>query len=268
MLQRFRQLFQMRSRLEPGDPTRQAGTWTVRLPGDGRAGAMAAERPLKRPPRRAGDREFLVVGLGRFGTSLAKALVQQGHDVVAIDVDPRRVQMLSGELTHVVQLDATNEDALREIGADHFDTAVVCIGYDFEANLLATVLLRRLGVRRIIAKARTRTQREILLQVGADEVVLPEHEAGRRLAQRLSAVDFVDFLQISSEMSVVEMLVPEHLYGRTLVEADLRRQYGLTVLAIKRGDQLQFNPDPETRLEAGDELLVVGDLAEARRLSD
>lgn len=269
MLQRFRQMMHARSNLgaERGQPSARA------LIADGaREAAMTgASQPVvvaKRSHRRSHDREFLVIGLGRFGTSLAKALVQQGHDVVAVDVDPRRVQALSSELTHVIQIDATNEDALREIGADNFDTAVVCIGYDFEANLLATVLLRRLGVQRIIAKARTRTQKEILKQVGANEVVLPEHEAGLRLAQRLSAVDFVDYLQLSPEMSVVEMLVPNHLHGHSLIEADLRRQYGLTVLAIKRGNQFQFNPEPETRLEGGDELLVVGDIAEARRLSD
>lgn len=224
-------------------------------------------KPRPATPKRR-EREFIVIGLGRFGTSLARALVEQGHDVLAIDVDYRRVQALSTELPHVVQLDATNIDALREVGADHFDTGIVCIGTDFESNLLATVLLRKLGVRRVIAKARTRTQREILLQVGADEVILPEHEAGVRLARRLSAVDFVDYLELSPEFGVVEMLAPERLHGKTLAEADLRRKYGLTVLAIRHGDQLQVNPSADARIEAGDELLVVGKMSDAERLSD
>ena len=223
--------------------------------------------PQPATPKRR-EREFIVIGLGRFGTSLARALVEQGHDVLAIDVDYRRVQALSTELPHVVQLDATNIDALREVGADHFDTGVVCIGTDFESNLLATVLLRKLGVRRVITKARTRTQREILLQVGADEVILPEHEAGVRLARRLSAVDFVDYLELSPDVGVVEMLAPKRLHGKTLAEADLRRKYGLTVLAIRHGDQLQVNPSAEARIEAGDELLVVGKMSDAERLSD
>ncbi|MDQ7029480.1 MAG: TrkA family potassium uptake protein [Ardenticatenia bacterium] len=172
-----RWLARLRHRLRAADGRRDAAA------GDAAQGAQE-EHPLSPHPRRQ-EREFIVIGLGRFGTSLAGALVQQGHDVLAVDVDYRRVQALSTELPHVVQLDATNIDALREVGADHFDTGVVCIGTNFESNLLATVLLRKLGVRRVITKARTRTQREILLQVGADEVILPEHEAGVRLARRL-----------------------------------------------------------------------------------
>ena len=213
------------------------------------------------------EREFIVIGLGRFGTSLAKTLTDDGHDVLAVDADFQRVQALSIDLPNVVQIDATNEDALREIGADHFDTAIVCIGSDFESNLLATVLLQRLGVRRIITKARTRTQRDILQMVGANEVILPEHEAGRRLAQRLSAVNFVDYLQLSSDLSVVEMVVPEQLHGLTLAEADLPRRYGLSVLAIRRQGQFQFNPSGTTQLLPSDEILVVGNITNAERLS-
>lgn len=221
----------------------------------------------RRMSRRRSSREFLVVGLGRFGTSLARRLVEQGHDVLAIDVDYQRTQQLSRDLPHIVQIDATNADALNELGVDNFDTAVVCIGHDFESNLLATVLLRKLGVRRVITKAGTKTQKEILLQVGADEVILPEHEAGARLAQRLIASGFVDYLQLSPEIGVVEMKVPEILHGRTLADIDLRREYGITVLAIRHGNGFQFNPPGETHLEAGDELLVVGNIGECERLS-
>jgi trk system potassium uptake protein TrkA len=220
----------------------------------------------RKPHKRRGSREFIVIGLGRFGRSLAKSLVEHKHDVLAIDSDYNLVQMLSTDLPHVLQIDATNIDALREIGAEHFDTAVVCIGEDFESNLLATVHLHQLGVRRVIAKARTRTQRDILLQIGADEVILPEHEAGCRLAQRLSSHGFVDYLQLGPEMGVVEMLAPEHLHGQTLADADLRREYGLTVLAIRHDGQFAFNLPAETRVQEGDELLVVGNITEAERL--
>lgn len=221
---------------------------------------------LRRSVRRRGEREFLVIGLGRFGSSLAGSLVEQGHDVMAADIDFNRVQMLSSELPHVVQLDATNIDALREIGAGEFDTGIACMATEFESNLLATVSLRKLGVPHVIVKARTRTQREILLQVGADEVILPEHEAGVRLARRLSSVDFVDYLELSPEMGIVEMLAPQHLHGLTLSEADLRRSFGLTVLAIRRREQMLVNPTAEARIEAEDELLVLGKIADAQRL--
>ena len=239
-------------------------------PEEGTARLMAKAAPnsrVRRPSRRRHSREFIIVGLGRYGTSLARRLVEQGHDVLAIDADYQRVQQLSRDLPHIVHIDATNEDALREIGVDHFDTGVVCIGHDFESNLLATVILRKLGVRRVITKAGTKTQREILLQIGADEVILPEHEAGARLAQRLIAAGFVDYLQLSPDIGVVEMKCPEFLHGLTLTDIDLRREYGLTVLAIRHDNGFQFNPPAETRLEAGDELLVVGNMAEAERLS-
>ncbi|RME80086.1 MAG: TrkA family potassium uptake protein [Caldilineae bacterium] len=226
-----------------------------------------SESSGKRPaPRKR--REFLVIGLGRFGSSLAKALVEAGHDVLAIDIDYRAVERRSADIPHIAQLDSTNIDALREIGADQFDTAIVCIGTDFESNVLTTVSLRKLGVRHVVAKAQTRTQREILLQVGADEVILPEHEAGVRLARRLSAVDFVDYLEISPDVSVVEMSAPARYFGKTLAEAELRRKYGLTVLVIRRGEEIIVNPQADTVIQDGDEFLVVGRISDAERLSD
>lgn len=223
---------------------------------------------LSQALRRRKEREFLVIGLGRFGASLARALIENGHDVLAVDSNYAAVQRYSTELPHVVQLDSTNIDALREIGAEHFDTAVVCIGTDFENNLLTTVSLRKLGVRHVIAKVRTRTQKEILLQIGADEVILPEHEAGVRLARRLSAVDFIDYLEISPDVCVVEMIAPDRYFGQTLAEADLRRKYGLNVLAIRRGDDVIVNPSADIAIEPHDEFLVVGSIDDAERLSD
>lgn len=212
-----------------------------------------------------GQAEFVVIGLGRFGTSVAKALTQYGHHVLAVDRDQARVQQLAPDLPYVVALDATNIDALREIGVGSFDTGVSCIGTDFESNLLATVLMRRLGVRRVIAKARTRTQQTILLQVGADEVILPEHEAGLRLARRLAAIDFVDYLSLGEDVGVVELRVPERYIGKTLAEAAIRRIYNLTVVAIRRGEQVIAGPDPDMEFKAGDELLVLGRISDAER---
>ncbi|MCO6452310.1 MAG: TrkA family potassium uptake protein [Caldilineales bacterium] len=223
---------------------------------------------LSRVLRRRSKQEFLVIGLGRFGSSLARALIDNGHDVLAIDTDMRTVERRAAELPHVVQLDSTNIDALREIGADHFDTAVVCIGTDFESNLMTTVALRKLGVGHVITKVRTRTQKEILLQVGADQVILPEHEAGVRLAKRLSASDMVDFIEIGGDVCAVEMGVPTRYVGQTLAQADLRRKYGLTVIAIHRGDDVLVNPSADTQILQDDELLMIGRIEDAERFSD
>ncbi len=213
-----------------------------------------------------GRAEFLVIGLGRFGTSVAQSLTEHGHNVLAVDRDPARVQQLASELPHVVALDATNVEALREIGVGSFDTGVSAIGTNFEANLLATVLMRRLGVRRVIAKARTRTQRTILLQVGADEVILPEHEGGVRLARRLAAIDFVDYLSLGGDIGVVEMRVPERYVGKTLAETAIRQTYSLTVIAVRRDDSVIASPGPDIRFQSGDELLVLGRISDAERL--
>ncbi|MCG3207361.1 MAG: Ktr system potassium uptake protein A [Anaerolineae bacterium] len=211
-------------------------------------------------------REFIVIGLGRFGTSLAMTLNAYGHDVLAIDADMKRVQMVSQNLPHVVQLDATSIDALREVGAEMFDTGVVCIGSDFESNLLATVVLRKLGVRRVVTKATTVTQQEILSRVGADQVILPEHEAGVRLARKLAAIDFVDFLELTDDTGIVEMVTPGQFAGKSLREADIRNQYGLAVIAIKRGEQIIISP-PATEVMLEDDILVIlGKTADCERL--
>jgi trk system potassium uptake protein TrkA len=210
--------------------------------------------------------EFIVMGLGRFGTSLAMTLTAYGHDVLAVDLDMKRVQEVSQILPHVVQLDVTKIEALREIGVETFDTGIVCIGTDFEANLLGTVSLRKLGVRRVISKARTVTQQEILLRVGADEVILPEHEAGVRLARRLSSIDFVDFLELGQDKGVVEIVTPNYLVGKSLREAQIRQRYGLAVVAIRRIGEVIISPQAEEVIEPGDILVVLGKIANCEKL--
>ena len=231
-------------------------------------GSVMPGHKLHLPPRR-GDKhnEFVIIGLGRFGTSVAETLVNYGHSVLAIDEDMDRVRALSTTLPHVIQLDATNIDALRQAGVDNFDTGLICIGSDFESSILATVLLRRLGVKQVIAKARTRTQREILLQVGADQVILPEHEAGVRLARRLAAGHFIDYLEVSGDVGIVELLAPPSFWNRTLSECNLRQRYGLTAIAVRRGDELIVSPSAALRIEPEDILVVLGKIENAERLS-
>lgn len=219
------------------------------------------------PAHRGKKEEFVVIGLGRFGTSVAKTLISYGHNVLAIDSDMDRVQDLSTSMPHVIQLDATNEDALRQAGVEAFDSGLVCIGTDFESNVLATVLLRRLGVKRVITKARTRTQKEILLRVGADDVILPEHEAGVRLARKLAAGHFIDYLEVSADVGVIELVAPPHFWGHTLAESELRQRYGLTAMAVRRGDELLVSPSANFRIEPNDILVVLGKLDDAERLS-
>jgi trk system potassium uptake protein TrkA len=199
-----------------------------------------------------------VIGLGRFGSSLALTLYSQGHDVLAIDADEHLVQRYANQLPHVVHMDVTNKEGLIELGIDTFDTGLVCVGSDFESNILATVLLRQLGVRRVLCKARTRTQRDILLKAGADEVILPEHEAGVRLARRLASVGFVDFMEVNQEISVVELMAPQNMVGRSLERSDLRERYGLVVVAVRRADGVMVLPTAKEIIRQDDILVVIG----------
>ncbi|GIV79764.1 TrkA family potassium uptake protein [Litorilinea aerophila] len=241
------------------------GTEQVRPP---RRETEHGEAVLPYPAAKKGKtNEYVVIGLGRFGTSVAKTLVSYGRNVLAIDSDYNRVQELSTSLPHVIQLDATNYEALKQAGVDEFDTGLVCIGTDFESNVLATVLLNRLGVQRVIAKARTRTQKEILLRVGADEVILPEHEAGVRLARKLAAGHFIDYLEVSNDVGIVELVAPSSFWGHTFAELALRQRYGLTAMAVRRGSELIVSPSANFRIEPNDILVVLGKIEDAERLN-
>jgi trk system potassium uptake protein len=201
--------------------------------------------------------EFAIIGLGQFGTSLALTLIEMGHTVLAIDRDRELVQELADDLGQTVALDATDEAALSSVGIQAFGTAVVAIGADFESSILITSLLKELGLPRVICKALTERQRSILLKVGADQVVLPEHEAGRHLARRLSAPDLIDQLDLEPGTSLVQMHVPEAMVGRDLRTLNLSGRFGVIVLAIK-GQRLLVAPPAETVLQATDMLLLLG----------
>lgn len=216
---------------------------------------------------RRGRAEFAVIGLGRFGSSLALALVEAGHSVLGIDEDAMLVQRISDEITHSAILDATDEDALREVEITAFDTVIVAIGADFESNLLTTAALKSLGVRHVISKAVTSRQREILLRVGADQVVQPEHDAGRRLAEELIAPAVLERLHLGPDHSVVELRTPPSMAGKSLVELNLRRRLGVTVLLIKREDELLVSPNADTVLLDDDLLVVLGSNTALQALS-
>ena len=204
------------------------------------------------------DAEFAIVGLGRFGTSLALALMENGHSVLGIDADPVIIQRISSDITYAVSCDATDEEALREVNITAFDTVVVAIGVDFESNLLVTAALKSVGVHHVISKAVTSRQREILLRVGADRVVLPEHDAGRRLAEELMAPAVLERVHLGPDYSVAEVQLPSSLAWQTLAQLDLRRRMGITVLVIEREERLLVSPPADTVLLEDDLLVVLG----------
>ncbi|NWF81323.1 MAG: TrkA family potassium uptake protein [Chloroflexi bacterium] len=208
--------------------------------------------------RRNGSQEFAVIGLGRFGSAVALNLIERGYTVLGIDRDPAIVQNLADRITQIVALDSTNEDALRAVDITSFETVVVAIGTHFENNLMTTVTLKGMGVNRVVCKAVSERQQQILLRVGADEVVLPEHEAGARLAWRLAEPRVLDHLDLGSGFSVAELRVPSWLVGQSLMLSGLRKRYGINVLAVKRGAQMIVAPSSDLVLARDDMILVIG----------
>ncbi len=208
---------------------------------------------------RKSHQEFVVIGLGRFGSNLAIALEEHGHTVMAIDIDPNLVQKVVDRVTHAAALDGSNEDALRAIDISSFDTVIVAIGNDFEANLLTTVNLKNLGVRQIICKTQTRRQCDILLRLGADKVIQPEHSSARRLAEELSTPAMIEHFNLGQNYSIAEIILPDSLAWQSLAQSDMRNKHHVTVLLVKRGDQVHISPRADTILQQGDILIVFGE---------
>ena len=212
------------------------------------------------------SQSFLVIGLGRFGSSVAETLVNYGYDVLAVDSNIERIQHLSTEIPHIVQLDSTNEAALRKIDVERFDTALVAISNNFESSIITTALLLQFGLRKVIAKARTRLQKQILERIGAHEVILPEHDVGIRLARRLASNHMIDYLEMRGGFGMVELMAPPQFWGKSLIESNMRQKFGLTLIAIHREHEFIVNPDPHFHFKEGDILAVVGRIKDAERM--
>ena len=204
------------------------------------------------------SRQFVVIGLGQFGSNMAKALHGMGYEVLAVDKRMERVQEYSTEFTHVVQADATDENALRELGILNFDVVVVAIGDDMEANLLTTMQLKDLGAPYIVAMARDPLQGRLLKKIGVNRIVSPEADMANRVAYNLATTSVMDYIELSDEFSIVELAVSPDLRDKSLAESNIRAKYGLNVVAIKRGDKLIVTPQATEKLRASDTIVVVG----------
>ncbi len=200
---------------------------------------------------------IVVIGLGRFGTSLALELLRGGREVLGIDADARTVQNLSDELSDVVQADSTDETALRELGIQDFDSAVVAIGSDLEASILTASLLLQLGVPQVWAKATSTAHGRILNQLGVHHVIFPEMDMGKRVAHMVSG-ESLDYVPIDDDFVMVKTSAPELFNGKTLAEMRFRSEHGVTVVATKKAGAAYLPSFPETVIETGDEIIVAG----------
>jgi trk system potassium uptake protein TrkA len=224
-------------------------------------------------------RQFAVIGLGRFGYSVAETLVKKGCEVLAIDRDETKIQAISDFATFAVQCDATDERALKAVSTQNVDVAVVSIGENIEASILIVQTLKEMGIKSIIAKAVTHTHGKILTNLGVNEVIYPERDAAVRLAHRLVSPKVLEYLELAPGYSIEEVTVPDKLSGLSLQEAKIRELYRLNVIGIKKkvtrmvkgrmvkDEVFNFTPSQEDVVEKGDVLVVIGKEEDLDRFS-
>lgn len=212
--------------------------------------------------------QFVVIGLGRFGGSVCKELIEQGNEVLAIDLDEQKVNDFSKVVTHAVVADSTDEATLRSLGIRNFDFAVVAIGDNLQASILTTLMLKEFEIKNVWVKAKNIYHQKVLEKIGADKVIHPESDMGRRVAQQISDVNVIDFIELSSEYSIVELIAGTKLEGKTLIDLDIRARYGITILAIKKGENINITPEPDIIIGAGELLIVIGHNKDIKRFEE
>lgn len=206
-------------------------------------------------------KQFVVIGLGRFGSSVAKTLNQKGCEVLAIDNDYETVQAFSNEVTHVVQADATDKDSLRSVGVNNFDAAVVSIGENKHANILATLILKELGVEYVVSKAQDSLHAKLLDKVGSDKIVHPERDMGIRVANNLVSANVLDYMELAPNYSITELIAGDELVNKNLKDLKLREKYGVNVIAIMSEsftEEINLSPQADYEINEGDILVVIG----------
>jgi trk system potassium uptake protein TrkA len=208
------------------------------------------------------EKEIAIIGLGRFGSSLARRLETLGHHVLGIDMDQRVVKEIADEITECVVLDAIDEEALRQVDITAYQTVVVAISSNFETSALITSTLKKMGISNVITKSNSDRHREILLRIGADRVILPEEDSGNQLADEISIPGMMQVLPLNQDYSLIEIKAPPGLRGKGV---DAGEPYGVIVILILRGEELIINPEQDCKFMQDDILVLVG---EKRRLAE
>lgn len=215
-------------------------------------------------------KSFLVIGLGRFGSSVARELAGLGQEVLVLDKAEDNVQRIADDVMQAIQGDAQDEAVLRSVGARNFDCCVVGVGADMEASILITVMLKEMGAKCIVAKAQSAVHARVLERVGADRVVLPESEMGVRLAQRLARTNVVDYLGVSDDYSILEIHTPKSWVGHSLGVLNVRARYQINVLAIRHGGggRVDVTPAVDQIIEQDDVLVIIGSNENVNKVVD
>ncbi|MBU9675081.1 TrkA family potassium uptake protein [Planococcus sp. CP5-4] len=203
-------------------------------------------------------KQFAVIGLGRFGGSICKELHQMGHDVLAIDRDEKKVVEFAAFSSHALQLDSTNESALKRSGITNFENVIVAIGEDIQSSILTTLVLKDLQIPKVYVKAQNHYHQKVLMKIGVEQVVQPEIEMGKKMAEHLGSQKIIDSIDLSADYSITELMATPKVNRKSLNDLKIRLKFGVTVLAIKRGEELNVSPLPHDILQAGDVLTVLG----------
>ena len=214
------------------------------------------------------NRQFAVIGLGRFGRAVCTSLHKMGYEVLGTDIEEKLVtQALTQKIaSHAIQLDSTEPESLKEAGIFEMDTVIVAIGNYLQESIITTLNVKEAGVDHVVAKASSEIHGKVLRRVGADRVVFPEYEAGCALASNLTTPAFLERFELDTENSIVEVLVPEEFHDQTLAQLDIRKRFGVNVLAIGNGEKFVTNPSPGQILKKGLVMVVIGDNKNLQRL--
>ena len=211
-------------------------------------------------------KQFLILGLGRFGTSLARSLCEMGHEVLAVDRDQDRVDDIAPFVTQSMQADATDEEVLRSLDPAGFDACIVAIGTNVRDSVMMALLCKEAGSPLVIAKAMDDLHAKLLTKIGVDRVIFPERDMGQRLARSLVSSSMLDIMELSDAYKIAELITPAGWSGKTLEQLQVRRKYGISVIAVRRGQNLIASPGADTLLLPEDVLVVLGSEEDLDRL--
>lgn len=209
---------------------------------------------------------YAVLGLGRYGIAVAKELIENGKEVIAVDSNQKIVNDASAYLPVCKCADVADAEVVSKLGIGSVDTVIICMASNLEASVMAVTLCKEAGAKNVIAKCANEMQQKILLRVGADQVVFPENESGVRLAKNLLSSGFIDMISLSKEVSMVEIDVKEEWIGKNLIELNLRKKYGFNIVAIKKGEKVSVIVNPEQVLDGDTTLIVIANTAKLGKL--
>jgi trk system potassium uptake protein TrkA len=204
-------------------------------------------------------KQFIVLGLGKFGSAVATTLAELGHEVLGVDNDEEIVNDLKDKITQAVQADITEERVLKELGAKNFDAAIVSIGTDLEASILVAMMLKEMELKYVIAKAQNNLHAKVLKKIGVDKVVFPERDMGARIARRLITPNIKDYVELEPDYNIMEIKALPEFVDKSLSELDMRNKYGINVLSIKRDNSFNISPRAKDVIKKDDFLIVIGE---------